>query len=196
MIQTPIELDQDPEPDIRRLPSSLHNHIDPETSLNHQPDRSTPESPISDLHAQTLDHGELEPRNDVSLHAQFHRERGTNIATSEKSTEYLVNPSTTIDNEKHVLGLASGPDVQISRPTSNRPKVRDFAVANIAQPIKRATEKLVPAKRDGPPDVSFGLPPNRPGTPHSAGAQRRERNALPNPGFKESCIVSRSPPGL
>lgn len=182
MIQTPLELDQDPEPDIRRLPSSQLQQTDTNSPSDPSDTLST------DTHATKINHGDPNTR--------FNHSQGGSGGKmyDEKSTEYILNPSVSNidDNEKPATAdLASGPDVSVSRPTSNRPKVRDFAVANIAQPIRRATEKLVPAKRDGPP-VAFALPPNRPGTPNSANEMRRERAKVPAPGFKQSLIVRRS----
>jgi hypothetical protein len=183
MIQAPIDYEPDPEPDIRRFSSS------------NQPPQEQPRSQSAYLDTDNH-HGVPDPQIERPQPAHPASHAPDAPVYDEKSTEYAagadVTPSSTADsiNQEKAAIAPNNLDVPVTRPTSNRPKVRDFAVNNIAQPIRRATEKLVPAKRDGPPDVAFALPPDLPrreGSPNSAA--RREKRKLPSPTYKESFIV-------
>lgn len=195
MIQTPIETEPEPEPDIRRFSSSNHSNTPATTT--------TADTPIEQISNQPRDkhHGDSNPRLERPQPIHPHPNPNLRQVYDEKSTEYLTSTDVTrastgdsIDREKAALDNTprqESHDVPVSRPTSNRPKARDFAVANITQPIRRATEKLVPAKRDGPPDVAFALPPHprRVGSPDSAAAAQRAKRQMPAPGFKQSLVV-------
>ena len=254
MINTPVEPDPDPEPDIRRF-SSLPDH---QTGTN-RPNTNTSNRDntyITDTTAAvtpTSDHGVSNTRigntsthttaqhaniNDtdtlvVPRHAQrsvsFEKRAETEnpIVTSGddinsiqpppdraqptaqdqlRRTQSQIQGDVDVDaqgNPIHGIFLAhihgqthgDGSDILVSRPSSNRPKVRDFAAINIAQPIHRATgqlERLVPAKRDGPLDIQGSRAVGGGGVVSSPLPLERTASKIvfPNPSWGESFRVS------
>jgi len=179
MIQTPIELDQDPEPDIRRFSPSTY----------HQPHQESPNTTLSPDHQHILHHGVSDSRIDRSFHSPSvtrsdYNEKPDAAHDIHSATDVTC---TTADGDKRdKLEI----DVPVSRSSSKRPKVRDFAVTNITDPIRRATEKLVPARRDGSPEVAFALPPDRPGTPRPRMSRAQPKLLSATPGWKLSFKVS------
>jgi hypothetical protein len=177
MIQTPIEVDQDPEPDIRRFSSSIPNNQPP-----------TPANTLSPSTQYTNQDGIPNSRIDRSSY----NPSITRSDVDEKHADSYDVRSATDMNRTSIPGDSRDKveiDVLESRSLSKMPKVRDFAVTNIADPIRRATEKLVPARRDGSLEVAFALPPDRPGTPRPRVRAQPKLMSM-TPGWKVSFKVS------
>lgn len=193
MINTPIELDPDPEPDIRRSSSYHHSPPSPRTAP------TTSNNQLPDSHHDGIPDPRIErPGAKRPLDDDTHRAKavgGDAGAASAGQTEMNPSPpSILLDAQASTLrpnGL--GPDVPVSRPTSNRPKVRDFAAQtanaaksiNIAEPLRRATEHLgrvVPAKREGPIDAPGGIPASLVYRPREVGMSNPRNAAGQAPG--------------
>jgi hypothetical protein len=201
MVQTPVDYDPDPEPDIRRLSSSQHNQNTNQEQPNPAADRalSTPHSHY-DTHNGVPD-SRIE-RHPPILHVP-QGSRGVDDDDDEKSSNNATDVTRAPSPDKRYPTIVGdkleteAADVPVSRSSSKRPKARDFAVTNIAAPIKRATEKLVPARRTpGQQDVAFALPPatSRPGSPSPSAAAAAKARAKTKfyhggPGFKQSFKV-------
>lgn len=192
MVQTPVEYDPDPEPDIRRLSSSQqYQH-------NYQESTQAPDRALSTPHTHfDTHHGVSNPRIERADGGG-----GGDNDDDEKWSNQTTNVNRTPSDKPYPAIVADklesdAADLPVSRSSSKRPKARDFAVTNIAAPIRRATEKLVPAKRNpGQQDVAFALPPatSRPVSPSPSEAAAKARAKTKffhgGPGFKQSFKVS------
>jgi len=173
MIQAPIEVDQDPEPDIRRFSSSTSNQQQ-EPLTNTSSPQYTHQHGVSNSRIDRSHYSPSIARSDYDeKHGDSHDVRST--------TDMNRTPHGELRDKLEI-------DVPVSRSSSKRPKVRDFAVTNITDPIRRATEKLVPARRDGSPEVAFALPPDRPGTPRQR-IRAQPKLLSMTPGWKVSFKV-------
>ena len=180
MIQAPIEVDQDPEPDIRRFSSS---------SINNPQGPNNPPSTALSPASQHTHHGVPNSRIDRSPHppsiirSDYDEKHAGDYDVRSASDLNPTPPS----GDKHDK-IES--DVPVSRSSSKKPKVRDFAVSSLTVPIRRATEKLVPTRRNGSPEVAFALPPDRPGTPRQRPRRAQPKLLSATPGWKVSFKVS------
>lgn len=203
MVQTPVEYDPDPEPDIRRFSSSqqqFNNNQDPTFPA---PDRALSTPPTAHFDTQ---HGvpdsRIERRPPILHVPQAGRPNHGDGDDDEKSSDQTAHVNPTPNDKQYPATVgdkleSDAADLPVSRSSSKRPKARDFAVTNIAAPIRRATEKLVPAKRNpGQQDVAFALPPatSRPVSPSPSATAAKARATAKffhgGPGFKQSFKVS------